>query len=101
MNMNATFQNRSSDPNTAGPSREIRPGSAPLHHSEAYLAAAQRFSHTGSFGWKIASGDLNWSEETFRIFEYDSTVRPTVELALQRVHPDDADRVRQTIARIS
>jgi two-component system, LuxR family, sensor kinase FixL len=38
-----------------------------------------------------------WSEETFRIFEHDSTIAPTMEAALQRVHPDDAVRVKQTI----
>jgi hypothetical protein len=37
--------------------------------SDAYLAEAQRLSHTGSFGWDVSSGKLYWSEETFRIFE--------------------------------
>ena len=36
--------------------------------SEAYLAEAQRLSHTGSFGWKPSNGEIIWSEETFRIF---------------------------------
>ena len=39
--------------------------------SEAYLAEAQRLSHTGSFGWRVSSGEIIWSEETFRIFQYD------------------------------
>jgi PAS domain S-box-containing protein len=71
-----------------------------LRRSEAYLAEAQRLSHTGSFGWDPARSSLRWSEETFRIFEYDSaTVTPTLEQVLQRVHPDDADHVQQTIDR--
>jgi len=37
--------------------------------SEAYLAEAQRLSHTGSFGWKPDRGDIVWSDDTFRIFE--------------------------------
>src|SRR6476660_7401679 len=37
---------------------------------EAYLAEAQRLSHTGSFGWKPDTGEIVWTEETFRIFEY-------------------------------
>lgn len=41
--------------------------------SEAYLAEAQRLSHTGSFGWKPYTGEIIWSEETFRIFQYDRT----------------------------
>src|SRR6202163_72146 len=72
-----------------------------LHQSEAYLSEAQRLSHTGSFGWRISSGEITWSEETFRIFQYDRTTKPTVELILQRVHPDDAALVKQTIERAS
>ena len=72
-----------------------------LHQSEAYLSEAQRLSHTGSFGWRISSGEISWSEETFRIFQYDRTTKPTVELILQRVHPDDAAIVKQTIENAS
>src|SRR6266481_7326946 len=60
-----------------------------LRRSETYLAEAQRLSLTGSFGWSPTSGELFWSEETFRIFEYDRRTRPTVELLLRRVHPED------------
>ena len=65
--------------------------------NEAYLAEAQRLSHTGSFGWRPSSDEIMWSEETFRIFQYDQSTKPTVELVLQRVHPDDAALVKQTI----
>jgi C4-dicarboxylate-specific signal transduction histidine kinase len=69
--------------------------------SEAYSAEAQRLSHTGSFGWRPSSGEIFWSDETFRIFQCDRTTTPTVELILQRVHPEDAALVRQTIERAS
>src|SRR2546426_530783 len=72
-----------------------------LQRSEAYLAEAQRLSHTGSFGWRPSTGEIIWSDETFRIFQYDRTTTPTVELILQRVHPDDARLVRETIERAS
>jgi NO-binding membrane sensor protein with MHYT domain/signal transduction histidine kinase len=72
-----------------------------LQRSEAYLAEAQRLSRTGSFGWRVAADEIIWSEETFRIFQYDRTTKPTVELLLQRVHPDDAALVKQTIERAS
>src|SRR5258708_2056174 len=72
-----------------------------LQRSEAYLAEAQRLSHTGSFGWRPSTGEKLWSEETFRIFQYDRTTKPTVELVLQRVHPEDAALVKQTIERAS
>ena len=70
-----------------------------LQQSEAYLSEAQRLSHTGSFGWRVSTGEVIWSEESFRIFQYDRTTKPTVELILQRVHPEDAAQVKQTIER--
>jgi PAS domain S-box-containing protein len=72
-----------------------------LRSSETYLAEAQRLSHTGSFGWKVASGEIQWSEETFRIFEYDRTLKPSVELILQRVHPEDVALVKNLVASAS
>jgi PAS domain S-box-containing protein len=72
---------------------------AELQRSEAYLAEAQRLSHTGSFGWDVSSEKLYWSEETFRIFEFDRAGQPTVELVLARTHPDDRACVQQTIDR--
>ena len=72
-----------------------------LRRSEAYLAEAQRLSRTGSFGWRVSTGEIIWSEETFRIFQYNRTTTPTVELILQRVHPEDAALVKQTIERAS
>src|ERR1700680_4184416 len=72
-----------------------------LRQSEAYLAEAQRLSKTGSFGWRPSTGELLWSEETFRIFQYDRSTKPTAELVLQRVHPDDAALVKETIERAS
>jgi len=74
---------------------------AALQRSEAYLAEAQRLSHTGSFGWDVAGRRLYWSEETFRIFECDLADQPTWDLALLRTHPEDRARVQQTIERVA
>jgi hypothetical protein len=72
-----------------------------LRRSRAYLTEAQSLSHAGSFGWKPSSGELLWSEETFRIFQYDPTTKPSVELVLERVHPEDRALAQQTIERAS
>ncbi len=48
-----------------------------LRRSEAHLAQAQELSRTGSFGWNVATGEVIWSKETFRIFEYDPATKPT------------------------
>jgi len=72
-----------------------------LTRSEAYLAEAQTLSHTGSFGWDVSTGEQFWSEETFRIFEYDPTLKPTVQLALDRIHPEDLPLVQQVMASVT
>ncbi len=66
-----------------------------LHRSEAFLAQGERMCQTGSFGWNISSGEIYWSDGTYKIFGYDRTAKPTVEMAFQRVHPDDRDFVRR------
>jgi PAS domain S-box-containing protein len=68
---------------------------------QAYLTEAQRLSHTGSFGWRVSSGEIFWSDETFRIFECDPSTIPTVEFVLSRVHPEDRELVQQQIDRAS
>jgi signal transduction histidine kinase len=72
-----------------------------LRRSEANLAEAQRLSHTGTFGWKITGGDMVWSKETYRIFGVDESVKPTIDLVLQRVHPDDRERVLREMDRVA
>jgi PAS domain S-box-containing protein len=69
-----------------------------LRRRESYLAEAQRLSHTGSFGCNASSGEMFWSEETFRIFGYDRDAKPAVEAILKRVHPDDKATVQAQIS---
>ena len=56
-------------------------------------------SRTGSFGWSVATGKIIWSDETFRIFGYDKAPSVTVDMLVQRTHPDDRAAVQQTIDR--
>jgi PAS domain S-box-containing protein len=64
---------------------------------EAYLAEAQRLSHTGSFGWNVSTDELIWSEETYRILGYDLKQRPSLALVFERVHPEDRTFVRRKL----
>jgi PAS domain S-box-containing protein len=68
-----------------------------LQRSEVYLSEAQRLSHTGSFGWRVAREEIYWSEETYRIFGLELTMRPTLELVLERIHPEDRKLVQEAI----
>ncbi len=72
-----------------------------LKRSEAYLAEAQRLSHTGSFGWNPDTGEIVWSDETYRIFEYDCGTKPTLDMVVERLHPQDKAFVQQVIDRAS
>ena len=72
-----------------------------LKRSEAYLAEAQRLSQTGSFGWNPDTGEIVWSNETYRIFEYDCGTKPTLELLAERIHPQDRAFFQQVIDRAS
>src|SRR6266478_7396565 len=56
---------------------------------QAYLAEAQRITHTGSWAWNVGTDERFWSEETFRIFEFDPKLKPAWSLIRDRVHPDD------------
>ncbi len=65
--------------------------------SEAYLAEAQRLSHTGSWAWAPATGEIRyWSEETYRVLGFDPDAGPPrFEKFFGRLCPEDQDRVRE------
>jgi transcriptional regulator with PAS, ATPase and Fis domain len=81
--------------------QDLKKTNEALGKSEAYLAEVQKLSHTGSFGWNRSTGERFWSEETFRIFGYDRTLKPTLQMVLERVHPEDVQFVREALAAAS
>jgi PAS domain S-box-containing protein len=74
-----------------------------LGRSEAYLAEAQRLTHTGS--WALRPGmakPVYWSEEMFRIWGFDPQQGPPAnEMAWQRIHPEDLKEIREQIEKTS
>jgi PAS domain S-box-containing protein len=70
---------------------ERRKAEQKLRRSEAYLSEAQTLSHTGSFGWDISSGEIYWSPETFRIFEYDQRIEVIYAKCRDQVHDITGD----------
>ena len=70
-----------------------------LRRSEMYLAAAEELSHTGSFGWNTSTGELYWSDGAYQIFECEPTTKPTIQLVIDRTHPEDRTHQRQIIDR--
>jgi PAS domain S-box-containing protein len=76
---------------------ERRQAQAILRKSESYLAEAQKLSHTGSCGLNVATGEVFWSEETYRITGLEVGTKPTMEMVLKLVHPDDRRYVQETL----
>jgi PAS domain S-box-containing protein len=72
-----------------------------LLRSEAYLSEAQRLSRTGSFGWQAATGEILWSEETFHIFGYESSTKPSLRLVIERTHPEDAFGMQKLLGQVA
>jgi len=70
-----------------------------LKRSEAFLAGAQWLSRTGSIGLKVPSGEMYWSDEARRIFEFDIDEHPMLTSVLNRTHPDDLHLVKEAIKR--
>src|ERR1700723_2940876 len=67
-----------------------------LRRREAYLAEAQRLSHSGSWAWNLRDGTLFWSEEIYRIYGFARQGGgPSWEQFLERVHPDDRAQIEQ------
>src|SRR6267142_110626 len=72
-----------------------------LQRSEAYLAEAQRLTHTGSWAWRVAGGDaVHLSEEWYRIYGFDpENGAPAFEERRQRIHPEDRAKWQGAIDR--
>ena len=69
-----------------------------LRRSEAFLAEAQRLTHLGSYSWRVASDEIKWSEQLYRIYEFENGVPITPELIRTRVHPEDISLIKKMVA---
>jgi signal transduction histidine kinase len=84
---------------TGGLETQVRVRTEELRRSEALLAEAQRLSATGSFCWRVATDEMTWSEQLYRIFDFDPVVPVTLELISSRVHPQDIPLLKEMIER--
>jgi PAS domain S-box-containing protein len=71
-----------------------------LKRSQRYLAEAQRLAQLGSWEWDIATGELLWSDETYRIYGYEPhSVDPSYEFFIGHLHPSDREAIKADIQR--
>jgi PAS domain S-box-containing protein len=73
---------------------DLRSAQAELQRRWQYLAEAQRLSHSGTFAWRVNSGELDWSDETYSILGFTRETNLTLDLVFDRIHPDDRERLR-------
>lgn len=72
-----------------------------LRRSETHLAEAQRLSSTGSFTWRVAKGEILWSEQAYRIYGIDPALPVTFDLVFTRIHPNEASWFQELLERAS
>jgi len=74
----------------------LRSSEADLRRANRYLKSAQRLSRTGSFTWDPERNELDWSDETYRIFEVDLADKPQPQRVFEAIHPHDLPRFEAT-----
>jgi len=74
---------------------KVRQAERELKRSEALFAEAQRLGSTGSFSWKVATDEITWSDELYRIYEFEIGMPLTHELIRTRVHPEDVSLIEK------
>jgi PAS domain S-box-containing protein len=65
-----------------------------LRSSEILLLEAQRLAHLGSWHWDLATGEITWSDEVYRVFGWEPGLPLRIEQILDAMHPED----RQTVS---
>jgi PAS domain S-box-containing protein len=79
----------------AGVAIERKLAQEALRRSEAYLAEAQRLTHTGSWAWNVRTDALFWSQELLRIYDYDPEKMMPGWGFLERIHPEDRPEIER------
>src|ERR1700756_5511551 len=74
---------------------ERRKAERELRRSEGYLAEAQKLTHTGSWAWNVRTGALFWSQEIFRIYDFEPQEGLNWLQFLEKVRPEDRPRIKQ------
>ena len=71
-----------------------------LQRSQAFLAEGQRLGQIGSFSWRVATDEITWSEQLYRIYELEIGVPVTLELIRTRVHPEDVTLYEKMVEQV-
>jgi len=72
-----------------------------LRRTDQYLAEAQKLSHTGSFGWPVGRGSIDWSDEARRIYGFAPGTTQTAADVLRIMDPEDRAFAERQVQAIS
>jgi PAS domain S-box-containing protein len=61
------------------------------------LQESQKIAHLGHFNWYLANGEMEWSDEFYRIHGVELNVNPDIEFTLSLVHQDDLNYVKENL----
>lgn len=78
---------------------DLRRTEQELRHSEAFLAHGEAVSETGSFLWRLETGDIRWSSQLYRVFEFEPGTPITLERIETRIHPEDLWMMEDMVGR--
>jgi len=76
----------------------LKASEAELRRANRYLAGAQTLSRIGSFTLDTTTGKQDWSEENYRLWEFDPAVQPNMDMVAATIHPDDRERALAILA---
>lgn len=80
--------------------QKLRQTEMALRKSEQSLKIAQAVAHLGHWAMELDTGEVTWSDETYRIFGLEpQAIAPSYEAFLNFVHPDDRERIAKYIQR--
>lgn len=79
----------------------LRASSAELRRINMQLTDAHRLSRTGSFTWDVLADDHAWTEEIYRLFEFDPDTKVDMRMMFEAIHPDDRQKVEQLVQQAS
>ena len=85
----ATLETLSSASGLIAEGVERRRAEEALRRSEAFLSEGQRLGRIGSYSWRVAADKIMWSNELYRIYDFETGVPVTLDLIRTRVHPQD------------
>jgi PAS domain S-box-containing protein len=70
-----------------------------LKRSEAFLVEGQRLARMGNFLWHLRTGDIAWSDEVYRMFQFEPGTPINLERIGSRVHPQDVPMLYDMVER--